>query len=123
MSDQEGPRDCYRLMYQGMVEKDEAVLRQVLAPEFTLTHMTGMRQTREEFVRAVLDGTLSYAWAQHQGIVVRDVREAQAELVGQSLVRAAVFGGGYQTWRLQLRCRLVWRDGRWQVADAEASTY
>ena len=36
-------------MYQGMVEKDASILREVLAPEFVLVHMTGMRQPLEAF--------------------------------------------------------------------------
>ena len=53
-------RDAYIRMYEGMIAKDETVLRDVLDDSFVLVHMTGMRQSREEFINAVLDGTLNY---------------------------------------------------------------
>lgn len=48
--------ECYCLMYEGMVNKDEDLLQEVLDPSFVLVHMTGMRQSRSEFIRAVLPG-------------------------------------------------------------------
>lgn len=122
MDETEQIRECYRRMYDGMAEKDEAVLREVLTPGFVLAHMTGMRQTLDEFIRAVLDGTLNYASARHQNIAVR-LNDSRAELTGQSVVRAAVFGGGWHVWHLQLSCRLVKKDGKWRIAEADASTY
>lgn len=115
--------ECYHLMYRGMVEKDQAALEKVLAPEFVLIHMTGMRQSKKEFIRSVMDGTLHYVWVRHQKVLLSEVKDDQAELIGQSLVHAAVFGGGFHTWRLQLVCRLVKRDTGWQIKEARASTY
>lgn len=115
--------ECYHLMYRGMVEKDQAALEKVLAPEFVLIHMTGMRRSKKEFIRSVMDGTLHYVWARHQKVLLSEVEDDQAELIGQSLVHAAVFGGGFHTWRLQLVCRLVKRDTGWQIKEARASTY
>lgn len=122
MDEKEQIEECYRRMYQGMTEKDEAILREVLAASFVLIHMTGMRQSLDAFIRAVQDGTLSYCSAQHQNIMVQ-VHGDRAELTGQSLVRAAVFGGGWHTWRLQLNCQAARNDGKWQITQAKASTY
>ena len=47
--------NCYRQMYQGMIEKDRALLSEVLDDNFALIHMTGMRQSKEAFIRAVED--------------------------------------------------------------------
>lgn len=114
--------ECYCLMYEGMVNKDEDLLQEVLDPSFVLVHMTGMRQSRSEFIRAVLDGTLNYSSARHQRIDTT-VREEEAELRGRSLVHAAVFGGGWHTWKLQLRCHLKCVNGVWVIDGATASTY
>ena len=122
MDDREVAEACYRRMYQGMVEKDEPILREVLAPEFVLVHMTGMRQPLEAFIQAVENGTLNYSSARHQKIVVH-LEGEHGELTGQSLVHAAVFGGGWHTWRLQLVCRLAKQDGKWRITEARASTY
>lgn len=122
MDDRNRVEECYRLMYEGMVNKDEDLLQEVLDPAFVLIHMTGMRQPKAEFIWAVRDGTLNYSSARHQHMDV-SVKGKEAELIGKSLVHAAVFGGGWHTWRLQLRCKLRKNDGVWQITEAKASTY
>ena len=109
-------------MYEGMVNKDEELLQEVMDPSFVLVHMTGLRQPKVEFIWAVRDGTLNYGWARHQHIDV-NIKENEAELTGKSLVHAAVFGDGWHTWRLQLQCRLKKKDGVWLITEARASTY
>ena len=105
-----------------MVDKDRRILDDVLDESFVLVHMTGMRQSKEEFMRAVENGTLNYSSADHQRIEV-GVKGESAELLGQSMVRAAVFGGGWHTWRLQLKLKLVWNGVDWKITEAQASTY
>ena len=122
MSDQGAIENCYRRMYRGMVDKDRRILSEVLEDSFVLVHMTGMRQDREAFIRAVEDGTLNYYSADHERISV-DVQGNAAVLTGQSVVRAAVFGGGSGTWRLQLRMKLIQSGGSWKITEAKASTY
>lgn len=114
--------NCYREMYRGMVEKDRRILSEVLDESFVLAHMTGMRQSKESFIRAVEDGTLNYSSANHQRIEV-EAHGDSAELLGQSVVHAAVFGGGWHTWRLQLKLKLVRTNDTWKIKEASASTY
>ena len=122
MSDLEKIENCYRQMYLGMVEKDRSILSKVLDDSFVLVHMTGMRQSKTAFIRAVEDGTLNYYSANHQRLETK-VSGDQAELIGQSVVNAAVFGGGPHTWCLQLKLKLVQREDSWRITEAKASTY
>ena len=122
MSDREMVENCYRQMYRGMVLKNRSFLLEVLDDSFVLVHMTGMRQAKEAFIRAVEDGTLNYFSANHQQINA-GIHGDTAELVGQSRVRAAVFGGGQHTWRLQLRLKLIRAGDTWKITEAKASTY
>ena len=122
MSDKEQAEACYRQMYRGMIEKDLGLLSEVLDDSFVLVHMTGMLQHKEAFIQAVENGTLNYYSADHQRMDV-EIHGDTAELVGQSLVNAAVFGGGRHTWHLQLRLQLIRTDGAWKVTEAKASTY
>ena len=122
MSDKEKIENCYQQMYLGMVEKDRGILSEVLDDSFVLVHMTGMRQSKAAFIRAVEDGTLNYYSANHQRMET-NVSGGQAELIGQSVVNAAVFGGGPHTWRLQLKLKLVQRANSWKITEAKASTY
>ena len=122
MCEQEKIENCYRRMYTGMIRKDRGILEEVLDDSFALIHMTGMRQPKEAFIRAVEAGTLNYYSADHQRIDT-GICGTSAEAVCQSVVNAAVFGGGRHTWRLQLNLKLIQKEGGWRVTEAEASTY
>ena len=122
MSEDEKLKNCYRQMYLGMVEKDRRILSEVLDDSFVLVHMTGMRQSKEAFIKAMENGTLNYYSADHERIDV-DFHDSNATLLGQSVVSAAVFGGGRHIWRLQLNLKLVQKENIWQITEARASTY
>ena len=78
--------------------------------------------TKEAFIKAVENGTLNYYSADHERIDV-DIHNSNATLLGQSIVSAAVFGGGRHTWRLQLNLKLVQKENIWKITEARASTY
>ena len=122
MSEDEKLKNCYRQMYLGMVEKDRHILSEILDESFVLVHMTGMRQSKEAFIKAVENGTLNYYSADHERIDV-DLHDSSAALLGQSIVSAAVFGGGRHTWRLQLNLKLTQKENTWKITEARASTY
>ena len=121
-NDEQLIRDVYIKMYEGMIAKDEAALREALDDSFVLVHMTGMHQSGEEFINAVLDGTLNYYSAKHENMPV-ETNGDTAVLTGQSYVAAAVFGGGRSNWRLQQKCSLKKIDGLWKITRSVASTY
>lgn len=114
----------YRDLCALSIEKDGDGLRALFAPEYVLVHMTGMRQGGEEYIRAVLDGTLNYYSTQHDSIEAQVAPDGlSARIRGRSRTEAAVFGGGRHTWRLQQDLRAVKRGGRWLLAESRASTY
>ena len=122
MDDKSQIEALYKRMYRAMVEKDMVTLDELHADEFVLTHMTGMRQSKQEYIRAIANGTLNYYEATHEQIDIR-INGDRATLTGRSRVTAAVFGGGRHTWRLQLTLHLVRRDGKWLFTDSKATTY
>lgn len=122
MDDKEQIIALYHQMYQAMVEKDTTTLDRIHAPEFVLVHMTGMRQSKQAYIRAIADGTLNYYSAEHDQMDVT-VNNGHATLQGRSRVSAAVFGGGRHTWQLQLTFQLEKRDGQWLFTESRASTY
>ena len=115
-------QETYIRMCDGMIAKDESVLRDVLDDSFVLIHMTGMRQSKEAFIKAVFDGTLNYFSARHDSMTV-EISGNTAVLTGQSYVSAAVFGGGRHNWRLQQRCNLRRTNDGWKITESTASTY
>ena len=122
MTDKELIEALYREMYKAMIEKDTATLNRVHADDFVLTHMTGMHQSKQEYIRAIAGGTLNYYSAEHEQMDIK-VEGNHATLIGRSRVNAAVFGGGRHTWRLQLSFQLVKKDDHWLFLSAIASTY
>ena len=121
-NDEQIIRDAYIRMYEGMIKKDESILREVLDDSFVLVHMTGMRQPKQAFIKAVLNGTLNYFSAAQENMPV-EISGDTAVLTGQSYVAAAVFGGGRHNWHLQQKCSLKKTDGVWKITRSVASTY
>ena len=115
-------KDLYAAMYRAMIEKDSRTLTEILDDSFVLVHMTGMKQSKAEFIRAVSGGVLNY-FSEHTESITAEVHDDTAQLTGKSRVDAAVFGGGQHTWPLRLDIALVRRNGEWKITRAEASTY
>lgn len=121
-TDREQIAALYERLYRAMIAKDSATLASVMADDFVLIHMTGMRQTRRQYIDAILDGTLNYYDATTEQLDVR-VDGDTATLSGRSRVTAAVFGGGRHTWPLQLSFRLRRTESGWKFTESSASTY
>ena len=115
----------YTDMYRYMIAKDIENLEAFLDNSFVLVHMTGMKQTKQEYLRAIKTGTLNYFSEELDNIEVKisGNKNDKAIIIGQSRVNAAVFGGGRHTWRLELDINLIKKDGRWLMTEARASTY
>jgi ketosteroid isomerase-like protein len=122
MNEKSQIQDCYKAMYAAMIAKDRKGLEEVLDDSFVLVHMTGMRQNKEEFITAVLDGTLNYYSAVHENMPVETGGD-NAVITGQSYVQAAVFGGGKSYWHLQQKCSLKKINYQWIITRSVASTY
>lgn len=122
MTDPDCINNAYIRMYDGMIAKDEAVLREVLDDSFVLVHMTGMSQSKEAFIKAVLNGTLNYYSAKHEHLSL-EINGDTAILTGQSYVTATVFGGGRFNWHLQQECSMKKTNGEWKITRSVASTY
>ena len=122
MSDTEQIQALYLCLYDGMVRKDRAMLDRVLDDRFVLIHMTGQRQSKEEFIAAVLDGTLNYYAVRHEALPVT-VRGDRGELIGRAQVTAEVFGSRRETWPLQQALVLEKVDGSWKIVQSTASVY
>lgn len=91
----------YHEMYAAMIDKDKPTLERVHDDAFSLTHMTGKRQNKAEYIGAIMDGTLNYFSEQTADLTITVTGET-AVMTGRSEVSAAVFGGGSHTWRLGL---------------------
>ena len=122
ITDEEIIIKLYREMYSAMINKDREELEQIHDDSFVLFHMTGMKQSKNEYISAIMGGTLNYYSAVHDDMEIA-INGDTAKLTGKSKVTAAVFGGGKSTWRLQLDFELIRKNGEWYFTFARASTY
>ena len=45
---------------KAMIEKDSSKLNEIMDDNYTLTHMSGKIQTKQEYIDEIMDGTLNY---------------------------------------------------------------
>ena len=122
MDEKETIREMYRKYWRCMIAKDADGLRSLMADDYYLLHMTGVKQSAEVFLKGLLDGTFNYYSADHDSIDVT-LNGNQAVMIGRSRVMAAVYGGRKNSWRLQGDFTLRKEDGNWKFTSSKASTY
>ena len=122
MNENEAIKEIYRQYWRYMIGKDEKGLRSLMSEDYYLLHMTGTRQTADEFISGLMNGTFNYYSAQHDRIEVT-IDGDRATLTGKSRVVAAVYGGGRNSWRLQGDFTLRKEHGSWKLTSSRASTY
>ena len=113
---------AYNEMYRAMIAKDTAALGRMLSDDFVLVHMTGMRQAKYDYLRAIANGTLNYYSCDDTRLEI-SIEGESARIIGCSRVSAAVFGGGRHTWSLRLDIALKRQGGRWLMTEIKAGTY
>ncbi len=122
MNDIEAIKELYKKYWTYMINKDADGLRSIMADDYHLMHMTGVRQSAETFIKGLLDGTFNYYSAEHDDIQV-SVKGDTAKMTGKSRVLAAVYGGGKNYWRLQSDFTLRKEEGIWKLTGSKASVY
>ena len=122
MSDEEQIKELYRTYWNYMIDKNAEGLRDLMAGDYYLRHMTGVKQSVDEFLKGLLNGTFNYYSAEHDEIIV-NINGDTAAMIGKSRVLAAVYGGGKNSWRLQGDFTLRKENGNWKLTSSKASTY
>ena len=114
--------ELYKDYWDYMIEKNIEGLRSLMSSDYSLYHMTGVRQSADEFLKGLDNGTFNYYSAEHDDIVV-GVDGDEATMIGKSRVVAAVYGGGKGSWRLQGDFTLRKENENWKFTSSRASTY
>ena len=114
--------ELYKDYWDYMIEKNIEGLRSLMSSDYCLYHMTGVKQSADEFIEGLKNGTFNYYSAEHDDIVV-SVDGDEATMTGKSRVVAAVYGGGKGSWRLQGDFTLRKENGNWKFTSSRASTY
>ena len=111
----------YRAQLRAMVGGDTEALGDLLTEDFSLTHMTGYFQPRQEWLAQMRAGQFQYHDAQEKNVSLQ-IDGDTARLVGRIVTDATVYGSR-ATWPLQLTMDFIRADGRWLAARSEATTW
>jgi hypothetical protein len=113
---------AYRQMNRCMLAADTQSLKPLLADDFTLVHMTGYAQPRDEWLAQIDSGRMRYFSSEENEVAPVKVENHRATLRGRSRVKADIWGA-QGTWPLQMDIGFVLVNGHWLMQHAVASTY
>jgi len=113
--------EAHREMYRAMLSARTDQLAVLLDDGYSLTHMTGYRQPKREWLEAIAAGQMRYHAEREKSVTV-EVTGDTAVLVGKSVVTATIYGS-HGTWNLQLATKYRRRDGRWLAESTVATTF
>lgn len=110
-----------RQVRQAMVDQDIAVINRVFADGAILTHQTGYKQPKEEWVESMQNGKMSYFTATEVSIQAK-VDGDKGRVVMRNNVDASIFGSRH-IWNLQLTFRFEKIDGEWKIVNSVARPF
>ena len=102
---------AYEAMQQAMINKDVEKMRTLVAPDKTFTHMSGKRQTREEFFGEIQRGILNYYGYDIKDLVIT-VNGERAHLKTNVTLKARVYGLS-GSWTLPVSTYYEKRNNAW----------
>ena len=102
---------AFEKMQQAMIDKDVETMLSLVTEDKTFTHMSGLKQTKEEFFGEIADGTLNYyKYVIHDPAVTIDGDKAL--LTGRTTLTAKVYGMS-GSWTLPTNARFIKIGGKW----------
>ena len=77
---------------EAIIEKDDEKLDVIMDDNYILTHMSGKRQTKAEYINEIMDGTLNYYKSKIIHPQVSILEENHAKLIADVELDAKVYG-------------------------------
>lgn len=113
--------DVTRQLTQLMIDKNTVEINKILDQDFTLTHITGYVQSKEEWFSEIESERMKYY---HYTEVKTSVKldGDKAVFLGQNLLDARIFGTR-NNWRLQQIMHLEKRNKKWIITKSVATTF
>jgi Domain of unknown function (DUF4440) len=111
----------YETQRRAMVAGDADALAALLAEDFTLVHMTGYRQPKDEWLADVRSGAMAYHAMEDVDVSV-DASSAVPVLTARTRTEATIWGAS-GTWPLQLRISFAHEGSAWVAVGTVASTW
>lgn len=115
-------KNLYIDLCQASIDKDIDRLNEILADDYTLVHLTGMIQTKEEYLDSVINGDLKYYESIHESIEV-NINGNQATVIGKTKTLASPFGSSKSWWHLRQDLEVEKINDKWLIKKSIAKTY
>ena len=107
--------ETYERFQQAMIDKDIAVLYELVTDDKTFTHMSGRKQTKEQFFGEIEDGTLNYFKSViHDPVITVD--GDKANLKAKTTLTAKVYGMS-GTWTLPTDQNFCRTEDGWRLCN------
>ncbi|MFD4600691.1 nuclear transport factor 2 family protein [Streptomyces sp. NPDC058464] len=112
---------AFRAQVRAMTDGDTDTLDDLLAEDFTLTHITGYVQSKADWLAQMRAGQFDYHSVEEKSVTV-DINGDEARLVGRFITDATVYGTR-ANWRLQLTMGYVLQNDTWTAHRSLATTW
>jgi hypothetical protein len=110
-----------RQLTQLMIDGDTVGLNKILDAHFTLTHITGYVQPKDEWFSEIESERMKYYSYKEVNTSV-EINGNKATFIGQNVLDARIWGSR-NNWRLQQAMQLENRDGKWIILNSVATTF
>lgn len=120
--DEQEIKQLYIDLSEASINKDLDKLDEILSDDYILIHMTGMKQSKEDYMKSVETGELEYFESIHESIEV-NIDGDNASIIGKTKTLASPFGSSKSWWKLRQDILLKKVDGKWKIIQSKASTY
>ncbi len=113
--------DVTRQLTLKMIEMETVEINKLLDTHFTLTHITGYVQPKDEWLSEIESERMKY-YSYNEVKTSVEIEGDRATFVGQNLLDARIWGTR-NTWRLQQTMQLEKRNGKWIILKSVATTF
>lgn len=109
---QEEVLETFKKFLEAIIEKNDEKLYEIMDDSYILTHMSGKRQRKEEYITEIMDGTLNYYKSKiiHPQISIID--QTHARLIADVELDAKVYGIK-GTWTMNSEVFMKKIDNKW----------
>lgn len=113
--DQEEVLERFIEFQYAMIEKDLEKLNELLEDNYTLTHMSGKTQTKDEYIGEIMDGTLNYYKSIINNSIIMIKEKDKALLKADVTLDAKVYGMK-GTWTLHSEQTMEKINEKWYLS-------
>lgn len=106
----------FKEFQKAMIEKDYSKLNEIIHDNYTLTHMSGKTQTKQEYIDEIMDGTLNYYKSTINNPIISIEKDEKAVLKADVTLDAKVYGIK-GTWTLHSQQSMKKINDKWYLYE------